>query len=509
MISLELESEHGWLLEGLLFVVISGAVYLLLKSLPRKTFRWVFPIANALLLTLFTVNYSGRFPLLLKEQAFLFSGLHHIQSQLHQNQSLNALLGDNRLLLVDVSHDLALVPDSSLNASWRANQLITDRQKLAQFLKSLTNERDSSHIFVDMVVCDLTFGALSTNRAQDDALQAAFDSLNAQKHLLIAKSGLTERKSVHDNSAIKTDSLARGSVDITKYYDGTFFTYNFFDSTDRSVPSLPYALYKRLATAQPTSGQSCPPTQRPAPGLWTSDLFVPDFWVDNGDVSRETESESESAHVWLPPLFSGSATKSDTSLQEAAGRLRPNLFYLGQVTDTDTSEFGGRTAFRDQLRDNYNRCKRNIIFIGLFEDPDRDVHNTLVGPMQGPLLLLNMFMNLLAGSHQIGIGYLLYLLAGFWGVGYLLLQEPYHLKNWEPIKKPGLSIKIINWLRRKGHTFVQRLINNQAYFLAFLVLLGAITFFNHLINLVIVGVYVTIVTEVFEEQYHRQSDHHE
>ncbi|MVM31118.1 CHASE2 domain-containing protein [Spirosoma sp. HMF4905] len=508
MISLELESEHGWLLETLLFLVVFGAVYLLLKSLPRQTFRWVFPIVNALLLTVFTVFYSGQFPLLLKEQVALFSGLHHIQSQLHQNQSINALLKDNRLLLVDVSHDLALIPDSSLNASWRSNQLITDRQKLAQFLKSLTNEQDSSRYFVDMVVCDLTFGSLSPNKAQDEALQAAFDSLNAQHHLLIAKSDLTESKSVHDNSAVNTEVLDGGSVDITKYYDGTFFTYDFFDSTERHLASLPTVLYNRLMAAPSKPG--CPPSSSAqAKGFIKSDLFVPEFWIDNEDVSRETESESESAHPWLPPLFNWGEAESDTSLENATGRLLPNLFRLGEVTDPDTTEFGGRTAFLEQLRDNYNHCKRSIVFIGLFEDSDRDMHHTLVGQMHGSILLINMFMNLLAGSHLIGFGYLLYLMAGFWGVGYLLMQEPHHLKKKAPSKKSGSWIKLTNWLREKGYTFAQRLINNQAYILAFLVLLGAIAFFNHLINLVVIGVYIATVTEVFEELYHHESEHHE
>ena len=261
------------------------------------------------------------------------------------------------------------LPDSSFNATWRANQLITDRQKLTQFLTSLSNTQDSSHLFVDLVVCDLTFGEASANKAQDGALQAAFDSLASQQRLLIAKSDLTENNPIRGQAAIDTRAMPRGLVDITKFYDGTFFTYQFFKeekaahpeswyALEDSVQSLPYLLYKRVLSFPPKSGQPCftnPIRPKPAGGLYKSSLFVPDFWIDNEDVSSETEPEFR-----LPGL----AAEPDTNLREASGRLRSSLFYLGQVTDTDTSEFGGRTAFLEQLRDNYAACKRNIVFIG-------------------------------------------------------------------------------------------------------------------------------------------------
>ncbi|GAB4034609.1 hypothetical protein [Spirosoma gilvum] len=503
---LELEAEHGWLLESALFLAIFAAVYVLLKSVSHKTFRWLFPIVNSLLLTAFTVGCSGQFPLLLGEQAVLFSGLHHFHSQLHQNQSINALLGENRLLLVDVSHDLALVPDSSLNASWRTNQLITDRQKLTQFLTSLN--QDSARQFVSMVVCDLTFGDFSTEPTQDKALQSALNTLNAEGKLLIAKSELAGNRSVKGALSINTDAMAGGSVDITKYYEGKFFHYKLYEEKPDSLPSLAYVLYDSLQKRPPVAHSTCPPTLRKRPsGLWTSASFVPDFWIDNEDVSRETEGELEKSHSWWLRLARLFAHAPEEGLQEASGRLRDNFFYLGQVTDTDTSEFGGRTAFREQLRDNYNHCKQNIVFIGLFEDPERDMHQTLVGSMHGSVLLLNMFMNLLAGSHLIGFGYLLYLLIGFWGVGYLLVHEPHLLEEHIPSERPGRWVVIWDSIREMGYRLRAYVVEKRAYLFAFLVLLGAIAFFNHLINLIIIGVYIVTVTEVFEKLYHARHEH--
>ena len=496
----ELELQHGWLLELVLFALIFGAVYLLLKSLSHKTFRWVFPIVNALLLTIFTVKYSGRFPVLLKEQTVLFASLHHFQSQLHQNQSINAFLGGNRLLLVDASHDLELIPDPSLNATWRANQLITDRLKLTHFLKSLA--QDSARMFVDMVVCDLTFTE-SASTVQDSALQAALNALNAQKHLLIARSEQTEHESMGDYLAIDTHKLAGGSVDITKYYDGTFFTYNLFDQMADSMPSLPYVLYDSLKSDKECSTKSI--TKPNGINLGISSTFVPDFWIDNEDVSREAEMAPESSPSWWQRLVNPGDARPDTLLQEASGRLRDNLFYLGQVTDR--SKFNGQNAFLDQLHDNYQHCKRNIVFIGIFEDPERDMHETLVGPMHGSILLLNMFMNLLAGSHLIGIGYVIYLMAGFWGVGYLLIQEHYSIPKHDASNNQGKWAEFTNWFWEMIDTFMQKIVNNRAELLAFLILLGAISFFNHLINLVIIGVYLATITEVFEKLYHRKSGH--
>ena len=133
------------------------------------------------------------------------------------------------------------------------------------------------------------------------------------------------------------------------------------------------------------------------------------------------------------------------------------------------------------------------------------MHHTLVGPMHGSVLLLNMFMNLMAGSQFVGLGYLLYLMLGFWGVGYLLIQEPYHLHKAERPQRSGTWPAITNWLRDSGYAFARKSIDKRAYLLAFVVLLGAMAFFNHLINLVVIGVYIAIVTEVFEELYHRKS----
>ncbi|GAB3942765.1 hypothetical protein GCM10028805_07870 [Spirosoma harenae] len=505
---LELEAEHGWLLESGLFLAIFTAVYVLLKSVSRKTFRWVFPIANSILLTVFTVGCSGQFPLLLGEQAVLFSGLHHFHSQLHQNQSINALLGDNRLLLVDVSHDLALIPDSSINATWRANQLITDRQKLAQFLTSLNTTEDSARDFVSMVVCDLTFGDFSTDRTQDKALQDALNALNSEGKLLIAKSDLAQSRSIRGNLSIDTDAMAGGSVDIRKYYEGKFFRYKLYEQNPDSLPSLAYVLYDSIQHLTPIPHQSCPPKLRKKPsGFVLSDTFVPDFWIDNKDVSRETEAGSEEPHPMWHSLFKLINPEPEENLQEAAGQLRDSFYYLGQVTDTDTSEFSGRRAFQDQLRDNYNRCKRNIVFIGLFEDPERDMHHTLVGPMHGSVLLLNMFMNLLAGSHLIGYGYLLYLLVGFWGIGYLLIQEVHPINEHIPSKGKGPWIVVWDSIREIGYRVRQYMVEKRAYLLAFVVLLGAIAFFNHLINLIIIGVYIATVTEVFEKLYHDKPKH--
>ena len=502
MINFSLEAWHDWLFETLLFLLALGIVVSLLKIVQKETFRWLFPVLNALLLTVFTVSCSGRFPFLLEEQTLLFSQLHHVHNSLHQNQHINTLLGDNRFLLVDVSHDLALIPDSSINATYGPNQLITDRPKLARFIESLTSSQDSVRSFVDMVVCDLTFGDASPDKSQDNRLQAAFNTLNSQNRLLIAKSTIQENKSVYDHSAIDTDKLAGGSVDITKFYEGTFFSYRFFDKKSPSKASLPALLFEKLSQPPAKTEPARQPTsitQRPIGTLWPSDLFVPDFWIDNDDVSLESKPIAEPTEE--PKSESGG------TLQEASGQLRSSVFYLGQVTDT--TEFGGRELFLDQLLDNRNKGKKTVVFIGVFEDPSRDMHQTLIGPMHGSILLLNMFLNLLAGSHLISIWYLIYLLAGFWLVGYLLIQEPYQLLQPEPQRKSRVWRNVLNWLQERGYQLVQKGIENRVRLLAFVVLLGAISFFNHLINLVIIGVYIEVVSEVFEELYHQKTEPYE
>ncbi|GAB3639547.1 hypothetical protein [Spirosoma arcticum] len=509
--------QHEWLVQGLIFVasyvVIYGAVWSFTRlKLSPPWFKWSVSIVNAFFLTLFTVNCSGEFPLLMNAQTAFFSDLYRFQSLLHQNQSINKFLGDNRLLLVDASHDLALVADPSLNTVWGTNQLITDRQKLTRLLDLVA--ADSVDSLVDMVVCDLTFGEpfdTDVDRALQNALNR-IDGDNSPKtnsKLLIAKSQLGQSKSIYGQSAIVTDSLAGGSVDVTKYYEGTFFTHQLFDTVAGGYRfSLPYELYSRLEQVtvdapRLKSSFSQKIREKRAGGAWVRvpDKFVPEFWITNADVSREAEPIETN---WWDAFLRVSTADSNDTLQAATGRLRPDFYYLGQLAEkTDTTEQEG---FLNQLRMNHRQGKRSIIFIGLFEDAERDTHQTLVGPMHGSVLLLNVFINLLAGSHRISCYYLLYLLVGFLIVSFVLITPDAHRPPREDDENRKELPSLAKMMIEEYTNFIQGIVNNRAYFLALILLLGAIAFFNHLINIVVIGIYLALLKRMIKRLYYNETE---
>ncbi|MBD2704488.1 CHASE2 domain-containing protein [Spirosoma sp. BT702] len=498
-----IEIWHNILLEAVLFIALSALIFYLLTLIryrggkrKRKLFRGLFSFGNALLLTLFTIGCSSNYPLLLEEQVTLFSKLHRFKSYLHWNQSPDVLLGNNRLLLVDVSHDMALIPDPSLNETWKSNQVITDRKKLTQFLQTLEAFSDSSK--VDLVVCDLLFPEFSPDSLIDSTLRTALYSLNKKGKLVLAQSGLEENKNLSNTSAIDSDLMAGGSVDITKYYDETYFSYkpvSINKDTSQSQPSLPYVLYKRLKL-YPSIPTRKDLISKPPPA------FIPDFWIDNEDVSRDPDESvwTRFVNFLRESLPTSTLRKNEAELQEFAYDFRSNLFYLGQVTDTDTSAYNGRKLFLEQLDTNQKEHKKTIVFIGVFEDPNRDIHQTLVGPMHGSILLINLLLNLLAESHQVSLYYFFYLLIGFTIASYLLFPPEQSNSDRKPPEEPDIKPQkrsFRNFWREKLHELAHGIIARRAFIAAFIILLGAITFFNHLINIAIIGLYMLVCNELF------------
>jgi hypothetical protein len=126
--------------------------------------------------------------------------------------------------------------------------------------------------------------------------------------------------------------------------------------------------------------------------------------------------------------------------------------------------------FNKLLKDKY-------IVIGDFVN---DTHNTISGPMSGPLILSNIYLSVREGDNLIRISWLLYVMAGF------------GLVSWFFLYPPGWLLRLEEWL---VHSSIGVLLFIEEFFLAafllWLISLGSYLAFGIHLDIVILSAYMT------------------
>ena len=131
-----------------------------------------------------------------------------------------------------------------------------------------------------------------------------------------------------------------------------------------------------------------------------------------------------------------------------------------------------------------------IVFIGSFQDPENDVHNTVFGAMHGSVILLNIFYELQQGHHHVSLLYLVMLLAGFWYITRVLVRRAVRV---QPEPEPTASG---NWLGRVFDflRFLYRFVfeeERHVWLLLILVILADLIF-GHIINIMGLAIYLVV-----------------
>jgi len=124
--------------------------------------------------------------------------------------------------------------------------------------------------------------------------------------------------------------------------------------------------------------------------------------------------------------------------------------------------------------------KNRIVVIGDYED--RDIHETVIGDMPGSLLLLNVYLALVNGDHQISFLFVIFLFAAYTFISYQIFF--------------GNRIEEREWLVRIIQSVIKgKLITKLANYL---LIMGAFSvfmyfFFNIHINIMVIAFYLTFL----------------
>ena len=417
------------LLVILIYLIVLVPLALLVRTLSFTAYRWLFTILHGLWLTVLTLSCSNTQPLFLAEEAEALSIVTYLRQLFTSEKSNDQLNSTDNFLLVDVSMDTQLLtkPKERLFKKYGAVTSGVDRARLTTFLNLFIQDSVIGRS-TELIVCDLLLDYPSTNARVDVSLQKSLTALNQQQKLLIADSA--ERFS--EKTGSDPVSLQQAPVDFD-LHDGLFFNYSLIDSAGRS--SLPYKLYQLISNKRIIS--------RPVPLLgrlieersvsdstdrrvyWGLNTFIPELRIADAPIQdlvnpRET--------TWLDEFLS--LVGFTPSAEETVLQTETPVYELGELLNKP-----------DLLRKHLSlhQGKKTIVLIGSFKDPQRDVHQTAYGSMHGPLLLMNIYLNLVNGSHILSLSYLVFLITMFSWVSHQMLRKKINCQD------DGLRLMLREW----------------------------------------------------------------
>ena len=306
--------------------------------------------------------------------------------------------------LADPGADLILIDNSRSRSGVVGGEgqtgPITDRAELAELLRFLNGHSDE----LGLVVCDVLFLEPS---AADGSLAAAVSDLHRKGLVLLARG-------VGPNVAALDFGPAVHAPATVGLQDGMVAAFRLMEE---GVPGLPYAMYQR------TEGVAARP-------------------VAGGMFLAETNGHGTAL---VHPVF-----------QPVLDRLPSDLFATareGPVSDapahrplplhTAVAPYG-RVLLEDRLK-HPRGGRKPVVFIGEFGEPgvgiSADRHATLQGERGGALIILNTYLDLLAGAHRVSVLSLLLQFGVFTLVTLFVL-----LRTWPLVRRKGKGYSLLAWV---------------------------------------------------------------
>ena len=298
------------------------------------------------------------------------------------HREVNSIL--SHYLFIDLSKNNRLV------CHGKANEVRADRKVLAQVLKDLYQQRDH----IRLVVCDVLLKdsmdytwmsqcAKTTNdsgidsanyeaAAIDSSLSAALDSFQVLAKLVVPAE--------YDDSSSQMiplcfKRLTYGVAQYQKVFNASFYRYHYL--VNDSVRSLPMVMYDMLDNNGHATRCETPQSIGTLSGNHSP----------HGAVSLNT----------ITPYF----------------RVTHDDLYDGISYYTASSFDSNLIIHRDSL----------IVIIGSYEGGD--VHNTLIGQMTGPLILVNLYESLKHHDNDLEWWFILLTLIAYSYIGWLTLIKWY------------------------------------------------------------------------------------
>jgi hypothetical protein len=103
------------------------------------------------------------------------------------------------------------------------------------------------------------------------------------------------------------------------------------------------------------------------------------------------------------------------------------LYNLSDIISFQKEEFTRVLAERKK------QGKKNIILIGTFASPDEDVKTTLLGPLHGTTILLNVYLAMQNQGHYLGMLYMCCLFACFIIISWIVFYPTGHCEYIVPV----------------------------------------------------------------------------
>ncbi|HEV7783617.1 MAG TPA: CHASE2 domain-containing protein [Chitinophagaceae bacterium] len=357
-------------------------------------------------------------------------------------------------LLINVTRDMTVSckePNPDFYAdSTRPNPYpctpIVDRSRLISLLTWLNEHPDRFEI----VVCDLLFEK-TKNDSLDSELVNALHELEGKGKILFA--------SVYDkyNRNYYGDLISgvgnpgnKGAVNEEKVED-YFFKYRLaYEGTN--VKSLPLLMFERINKDTVHRGILGTLRYHNKAGrrITAHNSFIPEMEISTDDIDR------------LP-----------TPERNNEGRVNPDVGYM-ELWQAVKRGMGTDNVYLTQVLRPGTLGNRTI-FIGAFSHDHSDMHKTLYGDMDGSLILLNIYHNLVSGANRVNVIYHILIFFSF-----LFLFRILFIKiNWFNHLTLPRKIQVAEW-------FVKQL----PYFILVAMTLIANIFFGQVTNVIVLIVLI-------------------
>jgi len=300
-------------------------------------------------------------------------------------------ISDN-FLFIDNSFNKTLVPYDEGTDGDSTAVPVTNRQALLTLVQ-LLNKQSS---LVDLVICDIAF---KDGSLRDQALKKEFDSLYNKQKLLLSYNPADQKQKI-----LNFPPAAYGNVR-EESNDFTFISYSIHAKDQPfSLAYLMYARYSHITHTDILAGNSILVEHKAGHRFVCMNKFLLDFHLtDEQRLYNNLQSQPVGHSNTIQPL---------------AGMPAQNLGFI--VTPQ------GQTILTSEMRQRKLNHLENIVFIGSFNSPDEDVHNTVYGRLHGPTIILNAFYGLIRLQHHVSILIFLFLWLGFILIHFIFI---FHMKS--------------------------------------------------------------------------------
>lgn len=328
----------------------------------------------------------------------------------------------NDFIFINVAYDNLLINKLDDNNFVIGNQDITDRKKLTTFFQSI--KAANSHKYI---LCDIRFDEKSPD---DSLLATAF----AGTPRFIASTHTVPYKSLFDTP------LALSSYD----NDGSFLKFKYINQ--EKYKSTPLVMYEEI---EKTKGE-----------LSLGLLKINDrYFLNNGILDFRVRGFD----------INNNQTVQDSSY------FHMKYMHLGEMLFMDSLLQGNFIS---------KEVKDRIVVLGDFED--RDLHNTVVGNIPGPLILINAYFALQKGDNEVTSAFLLFLWVAYFILSLILFSSNDFTKN-----------KINTWIPSLiKFQFVIEFIGYFVYL--FLLSLICYVLFSVQISIIFIAIYIKGIDWILE-----------